>query len=73
LKQNGPAQGGKAPKYVDISSLLDAGMGHFGQIPQGRRNGFHLEPKGAGSGTQPPRRAFRPDMFAIQAPQARWS
>jgi hypothetical protein len=33
LKQNGSAQGKKAQQYVDISRLLDAAMGHFGQIP----------------------------------------
>jgi hypothetical protein len=59
-------------EYVDISSLLDAAMGLFGQIPQGRQNGIHLEPKCAGEGTGPPRRAFRPDMFAILTPRACW-
>jgi hypothetical protein len=72
LKQNGPVQEETAQEYVDILSHLDAAMGHFGQIPQGRPNGFHLGPKCAGKGSQPSRRAFRPDMFAILAPQARW-
>jgi hypothetical protein len=39
-----------AQEYVDISRPLDAGMGHFGQIPQGRPNGFHLKPKCACKG-----------------------
>jgi hypothetical protein len=46
---------------------------------KGRQNGFHLEPKCAGEGSRPARRAFdlrsssaRPDMFAILAPQVRW-
>jgi hypothetical protein len=72
LKQNSPAQGEKAQEYEDISRLLDAGMGHFGQIPQGRPNGFHLEPKAACKDSRSSPRVFRPDMFAIWAPQARW-
>jgi hypothetical protein len=47
LKQNGLLQGERAQEYVDISSRLGAAAGHFGQIPQGRPNGFHLEPNGA--------------------------
>jgi hypothetical protein len=72
LKQNGPAQGGKAQGYVDISRLPDAGMGHFDQIPAGRQNGFHLERTRPWKGNQPSRRAASSDMFAILAPQARW-
>jgi hypothetical protein len=40
-------QGEKVQEYVNISSLFDVAMGPFGQIPQGRPNGFHLEPKAA--------------------------
>jgi len=47
-------------------------MGPFGQIPQGRPNGFHLESKAACEGNQPSLRVFRPDMFAIRAPRIRW-
>jgi hypothetical protein len=32
-------------EYVNISNRSDAVMGRFGQIPKGRQNGFHLEPK----------------------------
>jgi hypothetical protein len=32
LNQIGPAQGGKAQEYADISRLPDAGMGQSGQI-----------------------------------------
>src|SRR3546814_17444850 len=60
----------KAQTYVDISRLLDAVMGHFGQIPEGRPNGFHLGPKAAWKGTQPSRRALWPELFAIWTP--RW-
>jgi hypothetical protein len=70
LKQNGPAQGGGAQEYVDISSRSDAALGHFGQIPAGRPNGFHLEPKGAYKGNQPSLRALWPDMFAIWTPRS---
>src|SRR3546814_12762421 len=52
----------KAQTYVDISRLLDAVMGHFGQIPEGRPNGFHLGPKAAWKGTQPSRRALWPEL-----------
>jgi hypothetical protein len=72
LQRNGPVQGGKVREYVNISSLFDVAVGHFGQIPQGRRNGFHLGPKAAWKGNQPSRRAFRTDMFAISAPRWRW-
>jgi hypothetical protein len=58
-----------AQEYVDISSHLDAVMGLLGQIPKGRQNGFHLEPKCAGKGNQPSRRAFWSDMFAILPPR----
>jgi len=71
LKQNGLSRGEKAQEYGDISSLLDAATGHFGQIPQGRRNGFHLEPKAACKDNQSSPRVFRPDMFAIPAPRRR--
>ena len=36
-----------------ISRLSNAAAGHFGQIPAGRRNGFHLEQTGAWKGNQP--------------------
>jgi len=58
-------QGEKVQEYVDISRLLDAAMGHSGQIPQGRPNGFQLEPKAACKDNQSSLRALRPDMFAI--------
>jgi hypothetical protein len=54
-----------------ISSPSNAAMGHFGQIPAGRRNGFHLERKFAWKGIQPSRHEFPPDMFAIPAPRRR--
>jgi hypothetical protein len=63
-------QGRKAQGYVDISRLPDAAVGHFGQIPQGRWNGFHLRRILAWKGNQPPLRDYPPDMFAISAP--RW-
>src|SRR3989344_7250645 len=69
LRQNGPLRGEKAKTYVNISRLLDEAMGHFGQIPSGRPNGFHLEPKAAWKGNQPSRRTFRSDLFAIWAPR----
>ena len=56
-------------EYVDLSRLPDVARGHLGQIPQGRWNGFYLEPKSAGKGNQPSRRVFRPDMFAIPPPR----
>jgi len=62
-------RGGKAQEYVDISSFPDAAMGHFGQIPSGRWNGFHLERKSAWKDIQSSLHAFPPDMFAIPAPQ----
>jgi hypothetical protein len=62
-------QEGEAQKYVDISSRSDAAMGRSGQIPQGRRNGFHLDQIFAWKGNQPSRRAKRPDLFAISAPR----
>src|SRR3546814_860744 len=71
LKQNGPVRGEKAKVYVDIPRLLDEAMGHFGQIPSGRPNGFHLGPKAACKGNQPSRRVFQPDLFAIWAPRRR--
>jgi hypothetical protein len=71
LSKNGPARGERAKEYVDLSSPLDAALGHFRQIPKGRRNGFHLEPVCACKGSQPSRRASRPDMFAIPAPRRR--
>jgi hypothetical protein len=70
LKQNGSVQGGKAKEYVNISRLLDAAMGHFGQIPSGRWNGFHLEQKSTWKDIQSSQREFPLDMFAIPAP--RW-
>ncbi len=57
-------------EYVDISRLPDAALGHFGQTPKGRPNGFHLEPKLPWTGNQPARRKLRPDLFAIWVP--RW-
>ncbi|MGQ2936077.1 MAG: hypothetical protein ACT6QT_01335 [Sphingopyxis sp.] len=71
MKQNGSVRGEKAQEYVDISRLLDEAMGHFDQIPSGRPNGFHLDPKAACKGNQPSRRVFRPDLFAIWAPRRR--
>ena len=59
-------------EYVNISSLFDAARGHFGQIPQGRPNGFRLDPKAACNGIEPSLRAFRPDMFAIWTPRTCW-
>lgn len=59
-------------EYVDISRLPDAAMGQIHQTPEGRRNGFHLEPKRPCRGNQPLRRAFRPDLFAILTPRAYW-
>ncbi|MDE2597448.1 MAG: hypothetical protein KGL44_11270, partial [Sphingomonadales bacterium] len=70
LKQNGPVQGEKAQEYVDISRLLDAALGHSGQTPAGRPNGFHLGQIHPWKGNQPSRRADSPDMFAIWTP--RW-
>jgi hypothetical protein len=58
-------QGRKAPEYVDISRFPDAAMGHFGQIPAGRLNGFHLEAKSLWKGNQPSRQEFPSDLFAI--------
>jgi hypothetical protein len=49
-----------------ISRPSNAVMGHFGQIPSGRWNGFHLERKSAWKGNQPSRREFPSDMFAFQ-------
>jgi hypothetical protein len=46
-------------------------MGHFGQIPQGRRNGFHLERTFAWKGNQPSLREYPLDLFAIPAPRRR--
>jgi hypothetical protein len=63
-------QGRKTQEYVDISRIPDAAMGHFGQIPSGRQNGFHLEQKFPWKGNQPSRRKFPSDMFAILPP--RW-
>lgn len=58
-------------EYVDISNRTDVAMGPFGQIPAGRRNGFHLGPPRAWKGNQPSRRAKRPDLFAIPPPRRR--
>ncbi len=44
-------------------------MGHFDQIPKGRSNGFHLDPKATWKGNQPSLRVFRPDLFAIWVPR----
>jgi len=71
LKKNGSVRGEKAKEYVDISRLLDEAMGHFNQIPSGRPNGFHLGLKAAWKGSQPSRRVFQPDLFAIWAPRRR--
>jgi len=65
LKQNGSARGRKAQEYADISRLSDEAMGHFGQIPAGRSNGFHLEPNRPWKGRQPSPQAIWPDLFAI--------
>jgi hypothetical protein len=46
-------------------------MGHFGQIPKGRWNGFHLVQILAWKGNQPSLRKHQPDMFAIPAPRRR--
>jgi hypothetical protein len=70
LKQKGHAQGEKAQEYVDISRLLDPGMGLFDQIPAGGPNGFHLGQSRPGKSNQPSRRAASPEMFAIWTP--RW-
>jgi hypothetical protein len=59
-------------EYVNISRLPDAAMGQIHQIPQGRQNGFHLEPKLACRGNQPLPRSLRPDLFAILTPRACW-
>ena len=56
-------------EYVDLSRLPDVARGHLDQIPQGRWNGFHLEPKSAWKGNQPSQRPFRPYMFAIPSPR----
>jgi hypothetical protein len=64
-------QEGEAQEYVDISSRSDAAMGRSGQIPQGRRNGFHLDQIFAWKGNQPSRHEYPSDMFAIPAPR-RW-
>jgi hypothetical protein len=56
-------------EYVDISRIPDAGLGHFGQTPSGRGNGFHLERKFPWKGNQPSLREFPPDMFAIPTPR----
>ena len=69
LRQNGPSRGGKAKEYVDLSRPPDVARGHLGQIPQGRWNGEHIEPKSAGKGNQPSLRVSRPDMFAIPPPR----
>jgi hypothetical protein len=69
LSQNGSVPGRKALEYVDISRLPDAAMGHFGQIPSGRQNGFHLEAKFPWKGNQPSRREFHFVMFAILPPR----
>ena len=60
-----------AQEYADLSRHLDAVMGHFGQIPTGRHNGFHLERIFAWKGNQPSRREYPPDMFAIMPPRTR--
>ncbi|MEZ5695227.1 MAG: hypothetical protein R3E18_01970 [Sphingomonadaceae bacterium] len=60
-----------AKEYVHLSSQSDVALGHFGQIPQGRLNGFHLGQKHAWKDIQSSRRAFSSDMFAIQAPRQR--
>jgi hypothetical protein len=62
-------QGGKAQEYRYISSLANAAMDKIGQIPKGRQNGCHLEPKYAWKQNDCSRRAFWLDMFAILTPQ----
>ena len=57
-------------EYVNISRLPDAAMGHFGQIPSGRWNGFHLKQKSTWKDIQSSLHEFPLDMFAIPAP--RW-
>jgi hypothetical protein len=64
-------RGRKTQEYVDISRLPDEAMGHFGQIPKGRWNGFHLVQILAWKGNQPSLRKHPPDMFAIPAPRRR--
>ena len=46
-------------------------LGHFGQIPPGRRNDFHLDQKHAWKGIQPSRRMFSSVMFVIPVPRQR--
>jgi hypothetical protein len=62
-------QAGKTQEYVDIARIPDAAMGHFGQIPLGRGNGFRLERKFAWKGNRPSLQEFPPDMFAIASPR----
>ena len=56
-------------EYVDISRLPNEAMGHFGQTPAGRRNGFHLGVKFPWKGYQPSLREFHSDLFAIPPPR----
>ncbi|MBB5717365.1 hypothetical protein FHR23_001095 [Stakelama sediminis] len=65
MSQNGVVQGEKTQEYVNISRIFDAAPGRFGQIPQGRPNGFHLEPNAACKGKEPLPRVVRPDLFAL--------
>ena len=58
-------------EYVHLSNRSDAALGHFGQIPPGRRNDFHLDQKHAWKGIQPSRRMFSSVMFVIPAPRQR--
>ena len=58
-------------EYVHLSNRSDAALGHFGQIPPGRRNDFHLGLKHAWKGTQPSRRMVSSVMFVIPAPRQR--
>jgi hypothetical protein len=64
-------RGRKAQEYGNISRLSDEAMGHFGQIPAGRWNGFHLGQMLTWKGNQPSLRDHPPDMFAIPAPRGR--
>jgi hypothetical protein len=56
-------------EYVDISRLLDAALGHSGQIPSGRWNGFHIGQQFVWKGNQPSPHKLPTDMFAIPVPR----
>jgi hypothetical protein len=65
----GQHEEGRRRNTGGLSSLSDVVMAHFGQIPSGHRNDFHLEQKRPWKGNQPSRRAFSSDLFVIPVPR----